>query len=167
MALFKNLTEEQKERAIRKGYVGLFAERDTIQEAYNYALEMANQSEDTPWITTAICVLVNTYAIQLTIDEESQIDLDDYNLQDLWREIKAVDIQTLPPTIRKLIEEVYSKTSIPKIMDINQSEIDSYSQEQKTICNLPSGSEERVRLARLFRDKYGLNDIEWKFLCGD
>ena len=43
-------------------YSPLFAERDTLQEAYDYAMEIAKASENPAAVTTAIHVMMNTIA---------------------------------------------------------------------------------------------------------
>jgi hypothetical protein len=76
MALFDDLTEENQEKAMEMGYFGFFSERDSVQEAYNYALSIAEAcGDDKPWVITAIQVLVNTYAVQIAKDEDIKVAL--------------------------------------------------------------------------------------------
>ena len=67
--------EELKKKAARYGYVGLFAHRDTIQEAYNYAVSSTLNMCDVDKVaaTVAIQVLQNTHAI-LKAQQESDSD---------------------------------------------------------------------------------------------
>ena len=46
---------------------GMFADRETIREAYDYALQVAKASGSSPQVLTAIHVMMNTIAN--TIDE--------------------------------------------------------------------------------------------------
>jgi hypothetical protein len=62
---FPKLSGELEQRAKRYGYHGLFATRKSMQEAYTFGLKIAEASEDTPHVATAIQVLVNTYAIEM------------------------------------------------------------------------------------------------------
>ena len=46
-------------------YSPLFAERDTLKEAYDYAMEIAKASENPAAVTTAIHVMMNTIAKEI------------------------------------------------------------------------------------------------------
>ena len=46
-------------------YSPLFAKRDTLKEAYDYAMEIAKASENPAAVTTAIHVMMNTIAKEI------------------------------------------------------------------------------------------------------
>jgi hypothetical protein len=46
-------------------YSGLFATRDNLHDAYEYAVKIAEASDNTAAVLTAIGVVVNTIAVQL------------------------------------------------------------------------------------------------------
>ena len=46
-------------------YSPLFAERDTLKKAYDYAMEIAKASENPAAVTTAIHVMMNTIAKEI------------------------------------------------------------------------------------------------------
>lgn len=46
-------------------YSGLFATRDNLHDAYKYAIEIAEASDNPVAVITAIGVVVNTIAVQL------------------------------------------------------------------------------------------------------
>ena len=46
-------------------YSPLFAERNTLKEAYDYAMEIAKASENPAAVTTAIHVMMNTIAKEI------------------------------------------------------------------------------------------------------
>ena len=46
-------------------YSPLFAERDTMKEAYDYAFSIANASDNPPAVLTAIHVMMNTIAKEI------------------------------------------------------------------------------------------------------
>lgn len=46
-------------------YSPLFAERDTLKEAYDYAMEIAKYSDDPAAVTTALQVMLNTIAKEI------------------------------------------------------------------------------------------------------
>jgi len=68
---FRDLTPEQQQAAIKKGFVGMVSERETVQDAYNYAIRVAEGCCDSckVYVMTALQVLVNTYAVILSADE--------------------------------------------------------------------------------------------------
>jgi len=63
--MFKDLNTQQKKVAQAAGYHGLFAERETVKEAYDYAMMIveALPSECKAHVVTAIHVLLNTIAV--------------------------------------------------------------------------------------------------------
>lgn len=66
--MYKDLTEAQQKKAIRYGFCGLFANRSTIQEAYDQAATQATSLKDGDKQKMIVClqVLMNTWAIALT-----------------------------------------------------------------------------------------------------
>lgn len=50
----------------------MFAERETLTEAYNYVLDLAQNSEDGPAILTAVHVMLNTVANTIVKIEDAQ-----------------------------------------------------------------------------------------------
>ena len=50
----------------------MFAERATVKEAYDYAFDIAQASDCSPAVITAIMVLTNTIAKQIIENEENQ-----------------------------------------------------------------------------------------------
>ena len=50
---------------------GMFAERDTIQEAYDYAIEMGKSCGCSPQMITAVQVVVNTIMKKIVETEET------------------------------------------------------------------------------------------------
>lgn len=64
---YRDLSPEQANVANELGYMGMFAERDTLQEAYNYADKLIQSLKETDRVGmyTALHVLVNTYAVQI------------------------------------------------------------------------------------------------------
>ena len=51
---------------------GMFADRKTIREAYDYALEVAKASGSSPQVLTAIHVMMNTIANTIEQIEDAQ-----------------------------------------------------------------------------------------------
>ena len=51
---------------------GMFADRETIREAYDYALEVAKASGSSPQVLTAIHVMMNTIANTIEQIEDAQ-----------------------------------------------------------------------------------------------
>ena len=85
-------------------YTPLFGERDTVKEAYDYAMAIANASDNPAAVTTAIHVLMNTISkdIELwnsaprkvrvvskgkpaVVDPEADADRIDYEKEQLMR----------------------------------------------------------------------------------
>jgi hypothetical protein len=68
------MTEAEKEAARKRGWLPMFAHRDSVSEAYTYAMDVAVTlcSKDKAAAITAIQVLVNTYALQLSIKEKEK-----------------------------------------------------------------------------------------------
>lgn len=53
-------------------YCGFFADRDNIQEAYDYVLELSENSSDGVTILTAVHIMMNTISKQLkAVDSNS------------------------------------------------------------------------------------------------
>ena len=50
---------------------GMFGDRDTIQEAYDYAIEMGKSCGCSPQMLTAVQVVVNTIAKTIIENEEA------------------------------------------------------------------------------------------------
>lgn len=50
--------------------VGLFADRDTLPEALQYAYEIAKRSDSPPHVLAAVHVVLNTVIKQLTQEQE-------------------------------------------------------------------------------------------------
>lgn len=67
MKTYEELTEEQKAKAKSLGYVGMFANKDTLQEAYDHAMSITASLSpgDRTAATLAIHILMNTYAIHM------------------------------------------------------------------------------------------------------
>jgi hypothetical protein len=55
------MCKELQELAVQM-YTPLFAERDSVHQAYNYAMDIAKASDNPAAVTTAIHVLMNTIA---------------------------------------------------------------------------------------------------------
>lgn len=51
---------------------GMFADRETIREAYDYALQVAKASGSSPQVLTAIHVMMNTIANTIEQIEDAQ-----------------------------------------------------------------------------------------------
>jgi len=52
---------------------GMFADRETIREAFNEALDVAARTDAPAAVTTAIMVLVNTIANQIIANEQETV----------------------------------------------------------------------------------------------
>lgn len=64
--VYKDLTPEQKLIADGYGFISMFSERETVNEAYNYAIELAkNYGSDSAGAVTAVQVLANTCAVKI------------------------------------------------------------------------------------------------------
>ena len=63
------MTNEELAKSIRHG---LFAERDTVKEAWDYAFDVINRMSESDKIaaTTALMVLTNTISKQILANEE-------------------------------------------------------------------------------------------------
>ena len=84
-------------------YTPLFAERDTVKEAYDYAMAIAKASDNPAAVTTAIHVLMNTISKDIELwtsprkvrvvskgkpavaDPEAEADRVDYEREQLMR----------------------------------------------------------------------------------
>ena len=84
-------------------YTPLFAERDTVKEAYDYAMSIAKASDNPAAVTTAIHVLMNTISKDIELwtsprkvrvvskgkrnapDPEAEADRADYEREQLMR----------------------------------------------------------------------------------
>jgi hypothetical protein len=84
-------------------YTPLFAERDTVKEAYDYAMAIAKASDNPAAVTTAIHVLMNTISKDIELwtsprkvrvvskgkrnapDPEAEADRADYEREQLMR----------------------------------------------------------------------------------
>ena len=74
MAL-EGLTSAQKDRAKALGYMGAFADRETVQQAYDYAIGMAKDCGDMQGnIITGIHVLINTIAKERAMEVPAGAD---------------------------------------------------------------------------------------------
>lgn len=51
---------------------GMFAKRDTVKDAYDYAFDIANASDNPSAVITAIMVLSNTIANQIIKNEQDE-----------------------------------------------------------------------------------------------
>lgn len=51
---------------------GMFADRDTLKEAYDYVLHLVENSQDGPAILTAVHVMLNTVANTIDKIEDAQ-----------------------------------------------------------------------------------------------
>lgn len=75
-----NLTEEQRKLLVPFGYSQLFADRDSIEEAFVYLDDIAKATDARPHVVTACMVYVNTLVKtlyengQLKIAEEKKHD---------------------------------------------------------------------------------------------
>lgn len=56
------MTDKEKKIAEKLGRHPLFADRDTLDEALNYALQIAESSLDSQAVLTSVMVLHNTWA---------------------------------------------------------------------------------------------------------
>lgn len=56
------LTENEAEIARKLGMSSFFASKDTLDEALNYSVQIAESCDDTAAVITAIMVLHNTWA---------------------------------------------------------------------------------------------------------
>lgn len=72
---FNDLNDKQKEQATKYGYHGLFAERETSQEAYDYARKVIDAiPEDCRLhVTTAVQVVINTLAVERVKERTSSL----------------------------------------------------------------------------------------------
>lgn len=63
------MTNEELAKSIRHG---LFADRNTVKEAWDYAFEVINRMSDSDKIaaTTALMVLANTISKQILVNEQ-------------------------------------------------------------------------------------------------
>lgn len=63
--MFDDLSKKKQEKALKNGYIALFSERETMQEAYDYALNIvtAIEAKNRNAVLTAIHILTNTHAV--------------------------------------------------------------------------------------------------------
>jgi hypothetical protein len=59
---YHDLPQHEKDQLKKLGYYPLFADRDTPQEAYDYAMDIAKNAREEAHIVTAVHVLLNTLA---------------------------------------------------------------------------------------------------------
>lgn len=52
---------------------GMFATRETPKEAFDYAMDIAQASENTPAVLTAVMVVVNTLMMEIIKNEEESV----------------------------------------------------------------------------------------------
>lgn len=60
---FYSLSPTQQDYAMAHGYVGLFAQRETLNEALEYAYKLAEATENSMAVLTAVHVVLNTVAL--------------------------------------------------------------------------------------------------------
>lgn len=78
---------EFQERLVQR----MFADRETLEEAYNFAETIIRGSESPVHVATAIQVVVNTIAKE--IGELEQMELQDKNTGKLYRALIVEEIQ--------------------------------------------------------------------------
>lgn len=78
---------EFQERLVQR----MFADRETLEEAYNFAETIIRGSESPMHVATAIQVVVNTIAKE--IGELEQMELQDKNTGKLYRALIVEEIQ--------------------------------------------------------------------------
>ena len=67
-----------EKEAIRFGYIAMFACRDTLNDAYQYGISVAESCGDSKaHVVTAIQVLVNTYALRQAEQRRVMVELEE------------------------------------------------------------------------------------------
>ena len=106
--MFRDLNDSQKKRAMTYGYFALFAERENVQEAYNLAIEVADNClpADKAAVTIAIHVLMNTTACLIAREVPNPRDIAKY-MKETGDYKDCENMDFFPSSMAQALENLY------------------------------------------------------------